>query len=182
MGANLRLRYLRKPEFAQLMQVSEKTIDEWRKSGRLKEGEDYILTPGGSTRFFTPDYKDERAARRAILQIELEDAAKEQTVDEEHARLDRYYRRHYGLTLLEYDDLLERQESACAICFTPVIDRSLHVDHDHISGSVRGLLCRGCNMGLGNFLDSVEHLRNAIRYLESPPYFKRHQEENDDNA
>ncbi len=43
-----------------------------------------------------------------------------------------------------------------------------HLDHDHISGEVRGLLCHMCNVGLGHFLDNPTTLRSAARYLEDP--------------
>ena len=54
----------------------------------------------------------------------------------------------------------------CAICS---IGGKLHVDHDHATGKIRGLLCRGCNMGLGNFRDSTVYLNRAIEYLKNPP-------------
>lgn len=43
------------------------------------------------------------------------------------------------------------------------------MDHDHVTGEVRGMLCPSCNNGLGLFKDSVVHLRNAISYLGQPP-------------
>lgn len=42
---------------------------------------------------------------------------------------------------------------------------NLSVDHNHKTGAVRGLLCNGCNMGLGRFEDNIEWLQNAIDYL-----------------
>ncbi len=74
--------------------------------------------------------------------------------------------RKYGLTRQEWDDLLIAQTGRCAICSTPLIgDRDPHVDHDHETGVVRGLLCSGCNLGLGHFKDDVDRLSAAIRYL-----------------
>ena len=43
----------------------------------------------------------------------------------------------------------------------------LCVDHDHITGEIRGLLCQQCNKGLGDFADSVEYLKSAVAYLQS---------------
>lgn len=51
----------------------------------------------------------------------------------------------------------------CQICDS--VD-NLHIDHCHDSGKIRGILCRGCNHGLGNFSDSRDKLLNAARYLE----------------
>jgi hypothetical protein len=42
----------------------------------------------------------------------------------------------------------------------------LAVDHCHAGGHIRGLLCRQCNVGLGNFQDNIQYLKNAIKYLE----------------
>ncbi len=64
------------------------------------------------------------------------------------------------------------QDGVCAICRRPETFITtgqgpcrLSVDHDHKTGKVRGLLCRDCNVGLGNFGDSGERLRNAAAYL-----------------
>lgn len=70
----------------------------------------------------------------------------------------------YGLSPAEFAALAEQQGDKCAICGDEV---PLHVDHDHETGVVRGLLCTRCNPGLGFFRDDVGLLRRAIRYLES---------------
>lgn len=80
--------------------------------------------------------------------------------------LDRYYQRTYGITLEEYGQRFLRQGGVCAICNArPTKDGPLAVDHDHTTGAVRGLLCRGCNVGLGCFTDNVAHMGRAIAYL-----------------
>lgn len=78
-------------------------------------------------------------------------------------------KRNYGL---EYDDfmaLVEAQNGTCAICKQrpkeDSIGRMWQVDHDHVTGKVRGLLCKHCNWGLGHFNDSIEKLQSAIDYL-----------------
>lgn len=77
-------------------------------------------------------------------------------------------RRSYGLTRVEYEQMLEQQDGKCAICGAECsTGRRLAVDHDHITGQIRGLLCSNCNLGIGKFHDSVELLKEAIRYLEA---------------
>lgn len=78
----------------------------------------------------------------------------------------------YGLTLEQYDLIWEAQEGVCVICGKPEITErtpgvvfSLCVDHDHKTGRIRGLLCRRCNAGLGNFKDSADNLTRAAAYL-----------------
>ena len=74
-------------------------------------------------------------------------------------------KRKFGITADEYMDLLLKQEGICAICGDVNIDRSLAVDHDHVTGHVRGLLCTRCNQGLGQFRDNIDFLKRAIEYL-----------------
>ncbi len=74
----------------------------------------------------------------------------------------------------EYIELAIKQDNLCAICGneesvvlkTTGRRRSLAVDHDHVTGDIRGLLCTNCNKGLGNFQDNIVSLREAIAYLE----------------
>lgn len=76
-----------------------------------------------------------------------------------------YHLKHrYGLTAAQVDEMIDQQGGVCALCRqrTPT-----HVDHDHGSGAVRGVLCSGCNQGLGNFRDDTAALRRAITYLET---------------
>jgi hypothetical protein len=65
-------------------------------------------------------------------------------------------------------DLLKEQNNSCAICGIngEELKRKLSVDHNHETNQVRGLLCNSCNLGLGQFKDSVVFLSYAIEYLE----------------
>jgi len=79
-----------------------------------------------------------------------------------------YMRRYlYGVTPEQYAALLARQEGRCAICQTdqPGGKGSWHVDHDHATGGVRGLLCSQCNLMLGHARDDPARLRAALEYL-----------------
>lgn len=77
--------------------------------------------------------------------------------------------KEHGLTPNRYADLLMEQGNACAICAGP-FGRVPYIDHDHSTGAVRGLLCHNCNVALGHFRDNPEHMRRAIRYLDTVPF------------
>lgn len=80
---------------------------------------------------------------------------------------DIYLQRQYGINLKMYNQMLTNQEECCGICkcHRNELRTDLHVDHDHETGKVRGLLCRDCNTGLGFFKDSLIGLEMAIQYL-----------------
>lgn len=75
----------------------------------------------------------------------------------------------YGITSEKFHALLEEQEGCCAICHCHFLleldDESPCVDHDHVTGEIRGLLCKRCNTGIGMFGDQVLLFKSAIRYL-----------------
>lgn len=75
----------------------------------------------------------------------------------------------YGLTPQTVQTLILRQHNSCAICKKPFNEgkkSTFHIDHDHATAKVRGILCYGCNTGLGAFADSPMLLREAAAYLE----------------
>ena len=77
---------------------------------------------------------------------------------------DTTYKRLYGLSLHDYNNLVDKQQSLCKICSKPF--QKLYVDHCHQTGEVRGLLCSKCNLGLGQYDDRPDLLRQAALYLE----------------
>ena len=76
----------------------------------------------------------------------------------------------YGITKEQYLTLLKDQHNSCAICFIDFTNwsskRRPHIDHDHETGVIRGILCGPCNMGIGQLKDSVDLLESAVRYLK----------------
>lgn len=70
----------------------------------------------------------------------------------------------YGIGAHEVDAMVELQGGVCLICSRP-LDGKAHVDHDHVTGVVRGILCFNCNGGLGQFGDDPARLRAALAYL-----------------
>jgi hypothetical protein len=75
----------------------------------------------------------------------------------------------YGITLEEFDVMLRSQGDRCAICRTEDPGRNnWHVDHDHETGSTRGILCMRCNNGIGFLGDDPSRLDAAAAYLRLP--------------
>jgi hypothetical protein len=76
---------------------------------------------------------------------------------------DYHLKRRYGIGVAEFDDLVRGQGGACPICTKADPE---HVDHDHVTGRVRGILCFNCNGGLGQFGDDAQRLYRAAFYVE----------------
>lgn len=91
--------------------------------------------------------------------------------DNKHRELGRGTRnarkRLLGVTEEEFQYRLQLQEYRCGICTNEFKNsKDQCVDHNHITGKVRGILCRSCNLALGQFKDSKRILQDAVIYLE----------------
>lgn len=105
---------------------------------------------------------------------------RQQRDPEEHrARMRQHYRKNreayrgyalqrYGLTPADYDAMLAAQGGCCACCGVKANrnGKRLFVDHDHVTGAVRGILCTNCNRGIGALGDNAAGVRRALDYLE----------------
>lgn len=100
-------------------------------------------------------------------------AARQRNRIGQRKRRDTQLRIKFGITIEDYEAKLAAQNYKCAICFKKetAVDshskqpKSLAVDHCHLTGKVRGLLCQQCNHGLGKFQDSIVVLMSALQYL-----------------
>ena len=80
--------------------------------------------------------------------------------------INRHMKKRYGLERTQYNKMIEEQHNQCKICGIEFGDRcTIHIDHSHASGEVRGLLCSNCNTALGHVKDDVDILRHMIEYL-----------------
>ena len=83
---------------------------------------------------------------------------------------DNHLKRLYGISEEDYDLLLIKQDFKCAICgeFSNATGKNarLHVDHDHRTGEVRGLLCYGCNIAIGFLEENPDKVQKVLDYLE----------------
>lgn len=94
-------------------------------------------------------------------------APTEKAIKDAKRRRNNHLKISYGIDESVYKKMYEEQHGVCAICKQPesIEGRRLCVDHSHITGDVRGLLCSNCNRGIGLLKDSPELLRNAFYYL-----------------
>lgn len=79
-------------------------------------------------------------------------------------------RSKYGISVQQYQSMLDAQFGLCAICGSAssrsIRSPNLHVDHNHETGAVRGLLCHPCNLGIGYLSDSAETIKRALDYIQ----------------
>jgi hypothetical protein len=85
------------------------------------------------------------------------------SIDKRGGAREYHLRRRYGVGQADFNEMLAEQGGVCAICGAP---DPQHVDHDHRTGWVRGILCFNCNGGLGQFRDNPVFLAEAITYLK----------------
>lgn len=92
-------------------------------------------------------------------------------IERENSRY-RTLKRRYGITRGEYDALMIFQEGKCGICKTPFSTdtRRIHLDHDHKTGTIRGILCGHCNCGIAFFKDNPTFMERAMQYLGYEEY------------
>lgn len=90
---------------------------------------------------------------------------------------DAHYKRSFGMTLDDVRALLHTQNNQCALCNVELsvlqgrgFSTNAHVDHDHITGKVRGILCGNCNTALGKLGDSIESIERVLSYLKKAYY------------
>lgn len=98
----------------------------------------------------TTQYRKEWAASRGDRELKI--------------RRHNHFKRMYGITYEQFENLRMEQDYKCAICNCDISEK-FNVDHCHKTKIVRGVLCWDCNIGLGKFKDSVFNLEKAITYL-----------------
>lgn len=76
-----------------------------------------------------------------------------------------YLNKRYNITPGEYINLCEKQYNKCAICEQK--PKRLAIDHDHVTGKIRGLLCFKCNTAIGKLGDDISGLEKALKYLKN---------------
>jgi Recombination endonuclease VII len=142
--------------------ADERESPEDQKPDEQREQPSFI--PSKQDPFYLGLREDIRKARRtARRNIDNASRRRRRAADPDHR--DKCCAQRHGLSLQDYRAMRERQKNVCGICKTP--GKPLCVDHCHATGKVRGLLCRDCNLGLGNYKDNPVFTRAATAYLEA---------------
>jgi Recombination endonuclease VII len=129
---------------------------------RCKQCNAAAAATGHRSRGEDPKYREWRRQRGAEWRATAKADGRAQQLNKKYS-----LKQLYGITLEEYDAILAAQRNCCAICRMRLTgSRAAHVDHDHDTGRVRGILCNNCNNGLGRFRDDPSVLRRAAHYLE----------------
>lgn len=153
----------------------------WAASRRVKK--DYLCTPCASARQKNRKASDPDHAAK-LREYHKSYSAEYRTTDKrknyeasyrvKHAAKRKVQMREwrlkkvFGLSVEEFDSMLQNQNGTCAICHTPEPTGvgNWHVDHCHTTGRIRGLLCSKCNHVLGLVNDDRSTLLSAINYLD----------------
>lgn len=109
-----------------------------------------------------------RNNRKAIRTYQAEYHRTHKRIRSVRENKDSNLRYNYGITLAQYEEMLKLQNEQCSGCkkHRREFKKSLCVDHDHTTGSIRGLLCVRCNRILGLCFDNKDILLNLIDYLK----------------
>jgi len=96
--------------------------------------------------------------------------------DVQTATRKRHLKNYYRMTEAQFNELWAQQDGKCGVCSVEMLPKGRHghsvaIDHNHETGAVRGLLCRGCNNGIGCLQDSPEILKAAAQYLSERGHY-----------
>jgi transcription elongation factor Elf1 len=141
-----------------------------RRCGEHKSIDCFGITRRRTLAAFVPRRQPYCKSCRVRLQTERDRRGGDAAVKLKQLRRRMKLRRNYGITPEEHAAQLERQQYNCAICSRSLVGLSpqtIHVDHCHVTGNLRGILCGPCNTGIGNFRESETAMLAAIAYLRT---------------
>lgn len=132
--------------------------------GKLKRLTSFFKTPTGRDGFS----KICKVCIKNKTKTPKKSKIKKKLNDKYESQREYYLKNTFGISLEEYNDLYTKQRGCCWICEISQLEsgKTLHIDHNHKTGKIRGLLCSNHNTGLGMFNDNIELLENAIEYLK----------------
>lgn len=114
----------------------------------------------------SPEYLEKRRLRQRAYY--RKPGVKDRVLAKSKARRRKDHLKYKFNVTEDVEQLRLHQHNRCAICLSPFTSTP-HLDHDHSTGAIRGLLCSACNLGLGKFKDDPCLLDRAIIYLQKPP-------------
>ena len=130
------------------------------------------------TKLYGREYRKDKNNKKKIKQHRMNKKEKNSRIEKEYREEHKdnylkYYEnaklKRHGITIEQYNEIYAKQKGKCAICGKHQNDSAhiLAIDHNHITGKIRGLLCVKCNLILGHANDNVQILAEAINYLNT---------------
>lgn len=141
---------------------SEKLLKQGiRKTGRIGRTYDCLVCIKKRHKKYLEEHPDIRAKINARKRKEYRNP------EERKKQRNAVYKCRYGISLTEYEEKLRDQNNVCAICQRPNDTKHhFHIDHNHGTGQVRGLLCIRCNTIIGSAHENIAILHSAVAYLK----------------
>ena len=139
----------------------------WPRLLRFQNGnhDDCRISNLAEGRYLSTKYDHSTKEGKAAYQLEYREVRREDFRQQERER-------KFGLDLAQYSAMVAAQDNKCAICACAETAtrkgrvKALAVDHDHVTGKIRGLLCVACNTGIGKFKDDRNLLLSAVKYID----------------
>lgn len=137
------------------------------KRDRKEYNKQYRIKNKKHLKQYYKEYRDSHKEERKEYRDSHKEKSKQYRIDNKEKIKNSIIKRKYGIPLEEYNIIFNKQEGRCAICgiHQNEMSKTLHIDHDHKTGRIRGLLCGNCNLLIGNADDNITTLESAINYL-----------------
>jgi hypothetical protein len=154
-----------KPEVRERMRIANEAYRKTHKKETAIASKEYRETHKEKVAAGQKAYRDSHKKEIALYM-------KNDYLKNREKHIDRSRKTRYGMSRISFDLLLKEQGGVCAICETaPWLSgkdnrKGPVVDHDHVTGKVRGILCKKCNTALGLVNDRLDMLKAMETYLK----------------
>lgn len=147
------------------VQVYEKKKYIKRKEQANKASKEWYLNNKDKVKEYNKKYHMENKEKNKPKKKQWEENNKEKNKE---VKRKSYLKRKYGLSIEDYNDMFVKQKGCCAICgrHQSKIKGILNVDHDHLTGCIRGLLCTKCNSFIGYIYEDPKVLHKIVNYFD----------------
>ena len=152
-------------KYKQYRLENKEKIKEKKKQYRLENGQKI----NEKNKKYRLENEEEISEKNKKYRLENNEKIKQYRLENKDRKKENTLKRKYGLTLEDYIKMLQEQNGSCAICFVKAEEQKnkvLVVDHNHLTGEVRSLLCSQCNVAIGLLKENQEVILRAAEYLK----------------